>query len=571
MSEGTPFEDILPLDVTGSEGELLGKLCYFIELVAHWRETLEQPRSAVEWGQVISELIDAFFDPRGDEELDLATVRSAMVTLASNVEATGFEGDLTPRMVREWIEGELSDARQGRGFVSGGITFATLVPMRSIPFKVVCLLGMNDDSYPREDRPVEFDLMYREGLRKGDRSRRVDDRYLFLEALLSARHCLYISYEGRGIKDNQEKPPSILVSELLEYLERVFIGRSPVVVHPLQPFSPSYYRGDPRLVTYRDEWYDALVTPSAGDDFVGDGVPPQEDLAPDELGKLTAFFRNPAQYYLRNRLGVYFEEDDIELRETESFALDGLERYQLADGALQALVHGEDIAMWEARERCSGLVMPGPEGARQLARESARAQMVFDAVREHQGIPVPPVRAALAVGEYSIEGVVDYLYTNDDGTRSIINFRTGTLRKRQLLDAWVRHLFANATQGEVDTLLVSTDGEKVVENRIGAMAAADARQLIETLIGFYLEGLSSPLAFMPETSHAFAKATLEGEPDRKIVERTLSEWTRDMPGSEGTDRSYQRLFTWPDSFGEAFRQTALAIYVPLLEALGDAK
>src|SRR5690606_21082631 len=114
-------------------------------------------------------------------------------------------------------------------FLTGGITFCTLVPMRSVPFEVVCLIGMNDEAFPRAHRPLSFDRMAQD-VRRGDRSRRDDDRYLFLEALLSARRCLYIylfleallsarrclyiSYVGRHIRENSVIPPSVLVSEL---------------------------------------------------------------------------------------------------------------------------------------------------------------------------------------------------------------------------------------------------------------------------------------------------------------------------------------------------------------------
>ena len=88
--------------------------------------------------------------------------------------------------------------------------------MRTVPFRVVCLVGMNDTAYPRHDRAPGFDLIAQDP-RPGDRTTRDDDRYLFLEALLSARDVFYLSYVGRSIRDNSPIPPSVLVSELLDY------------------------------------------------------------------------------------------------------------------------------------------------------------------------------------------------------------------------------------------------------------------------------------------------------------------------------------------------------------------
>src|SRR5690606_3134423 len=130
-------------------------------------------------------------------------------------------------------------------FHAGGVTFCTLLPMRSIPFEVVCLLGMNDGDYPRSSRRSDFDLtaLPRQH-RPGDRSRRDDDRQLMLEAVLSARRVLYVSWTGRSARENVTQPASVLVAQLRDYLAA---GWGDAVVaqrtteHPLQPFSRRYF------------------------------------------------------------------------------------------------------------------------------------------------------------------------------------------------------------------------------------------------------------------------------------------------------------------------------------------
>lgn len=79
--------------------------------------------------------------------------------------------------------------------------------MRSLPFKVICLLGLNDGDFPRNTKAAVFDLVAKHPA-KGDRARRDDDRYLFLEALISAREILYLSYIGRDIRKDEELAPS---------------------------------------------------------------------------------------------------------------------------------------------------------------------------------------------------------------------------------------------------------------------------------------------------------------------------------------------------------------------------
>ncbi|BBI63158.1 hypothetical protein HSBAA_44640 [Vreelandella sulfidaeris] len=150
-------------------------------------------------------------------------------------------------MVREHWLGQIDEHSLSQRFLAGAVNFATLMPMRAIPFKHVCLLGMNDGEYPRSQPPLDFDLMGSD-YRPGDRSRREDDRYLFLEALLSARQQLYISWVGRSQIDNSPMPPSVLVGQLRDHLAagwRTQTGEplldALTTEHPLQPFSRRYF------------------------------------------------------------------------------------------------------------------------------------------------------------------------------------------------------------------------------------------------------------------------------------------------------------------------------------------
>ena len=177
------------------------------------------------------------------------------MTLRNIHASSGFAEKIGLDVIKAWLRQNLKERGFGAGFLTGGVTFCTILPMRSIPFKVICLIGMNDDSYPRQSRRLGFDLMAASP-RIGDRSRRMDDRYLFLEAILSARQKLHISYVGQSVKDNSSRPPSVLVSELLDYVEEGFgatVREEICVHHRLQAFNPAYFSGSGKLFSYSAE------------------------------------------------------------------------------------------------------------------------------------------------------------------------------------------------------------------------------------------------------------------------------------------------------------------------------
>ncbi len=164
----------------------------------------------------------------------------AIVAELSETISPFHSGEVGFKVIREWFNQSAKESRSSSGFLRGQLTFCSMLPMRSIPFKVVCLVGLNDGVFPKNDNHDTFDLMGTD-FRPGDRSPRADDRYQFLEALLAARSHLYLSYIGQSIRTNEVIPPSVVVTEFLEVLENGYGAKDIVVRHPLHPFSKKYF------------------------------------------------------------------------------------------------------------------------------------------------------------------------------------------------------------------------------------------------------------------------------------------------------------------------------------------
>ena len=249
--------------------------------------------------------------------------------LAANADARGNR--------EAWLEQAASSGLSQR-FLAGSLTFSTLMPMRAIPFKRIYLLGLNDGDYPRSRMRDDFDLMAHD-YRPGDRSRRDDDRYLFLEALLSAREALYLSWVGRDIRNNSELPPSVLLSQLMDLLDSGWqhpggkaVSKALCHSYPLQPFSPQYFNG--ALSTYAHEWQaahqPALALSAASD------VEVEYPLL--SLRLLDDFLANPCRHYLQQRFKTRFYHAELASEDSEPFVLDTLQLYQLKQQLLLQLL-----------------------------------------------------------------------------------------------------------------------------------------------------------------------------------------------------------------------------------------
>jgi exodeoxyribonuclease V gamma subunit len=240
-----------------------------------WHHSVSRPLPPAAWPGLLSDALGQFLSANEGELDDLAEVQRALELLSANFQRSGLTEPLPLDVVRAALAAGLEDAARG-GVPTGSVTFAAMSSLRRLPFRVVCVLGLNDGAFPSPVQPLEFDLMAARP-RPGDRQRRHDDRNVFLDLLLAAREHLHLSHVGRSVRDNAPLPPSVLVSELLDVLvpaispalaledseghaawviaQRQARARL-VLEHPLQPFAEAAFRlgGDTRLRSFHAEY-----------------------------------------------------------------------------------------------------------------------------------------------------------------------------------------------------------------------------------------------------------------------------------------------------------------------------
>ena len=266
-----PFNGLLPAGhAEGSQAGWLGALQAFIDALAALRDALAQPQLPAAWETLLLRTLDDFMQADGDELDDLRELRTLVHELATTMQRGGATQPVAASVLRSALEQLLDDPARG-GVPTGRVTFSSMSSLRSLPYEVVCAIGLNDGAFPSADRPQEFDLMARHP-RRGDRQRRNDERNIFLDLLLAARHSVYLSHSGRSVRDNAPLPPSVLVSELLDVLVPAIASHpdSPralaharqrlVVEHPLQAFALDAFTPgpEPRLRSHDEELAQAL-------------------------------------------------------------------------------------------------------------------------------------------------------------------------------------------------------------------------------------------------------------------------------------------------------------------------
>lgn len=545
-------------ELEGGALDALDRLLRLLRELARRERQFGRAMPPAQWRESLLRLLDALL-PKSPASTSaqraLERLRKLIDEFAKQAEAAGFSGDVPVEAVRAHFAQVLGDADTRAPLLTGGVSFARMVPMRLLPFRVICLLGMNDGDFPRRDPAAGLNRLTAElgsdRRRPGDRSTRDDDRYLFLQLFAAAQDVFYVSWLGADPRDGSVREPSALVSELLaaagaQHADPASAWKQLVLRHPLQPFSPAAFGGDgdPRRFSYRRQWHPAAGRLSGargrlppwmdvGSELATPGEPERE-LSLDALRR---FLLAPAEQFLRQRLQLRLPElegvaEDIEpLQAPER----GLERAQLQRAVFDQLLAGRDVDAMAATLRARALLPSGPLGRRVLEGAVRDIAPYADAFARWRG----DAAAASQPLEVAIDGLRLHGRLNDVWPQGIARLQFGKPGGRNAIRDGLDWLLACAAG--FDAPFVEFQERKnggVGPHPRAAISRDAAIDALRALLALRGEGLRRPLPFAPYSAwELFAQ--------RDDVARGLREAAKKWRGAGNGG--------WAEGDGEALR------------------
>lgn len=489
-------DGILPYtDIEGGSARALGGLCEFISIFVETEGELQTARSLAEWSELLSRCAGRLFAE--EDSPDILELRQIL----SGLDVGDFhQGPVELAVVRSWLETAAAESRSVSGFLRGQLTFCSMLPMRSIPFRVICLLGLADGVFPGNDRHATFDLLAVER-RYGDRSKRDDDRYQFLEALLAARDILYISFPGQSGKTNEKLPPSVVVLELLETLQENYGIRVEDMIrhHPLQPFSRRYFTGeDTRFFSFDGQacrTAETMVDPRAEMRPWWPGEL-DERLETVSLSNLFGCLANPQKWFVRNRLGVHLDLAEDLPEETEPFTVGGLDQYAIDQEIIESLLAAERDELFLERLRAGGRWPLGRPGELLYERKKEDLADFVGRVREKtMGRRLADLPVDLEVGGIRLQGMLSNIY--EEG---ILLVRPANCKGKDVLHFWLYTLLAGHVLGA---------GKKVVavlrDLDLQGLSAIDSEPGLNRLVELFQNACRRPSALYVEPALTYAR------------------------------------------------------------------
>ena len=582
----------------GQSAVLLGRFVEFVESLFAVIDELVAPRPLCDWVHAIESAIDRFTCAPSPGRWHSRRVRETLRELERAADAAGSRRELDLPAIRKTLANCLEATSSMTREQSGAVTFCAMQPMRSVPYRIVCLLGMDEGSFPRQRESPAFDLVARHE-RVGDRNPRDEDRYLLLESILAARETLVVLYTGRDPRTGEVRPPCVPIGELRDVLDRGFRappdaafrgtsrsgrGRSVAAFltteHPLHSFSPRAFQP-----LYRDPSHPGAQRPWSFDrrllrgaqaaadrgetspPFFEPRADPEPAEAVAELGidELIRFFKHPTRYLVSRRLGIHLGDPPDPPRDREPVGLEALELWHLRRELLEAGRSGQSAEIALERLRAEGRLPLGYAGEALVARERELVERMLaetavcttpGALPDSGAEPVTVqvklagVRVTGTIGNVCRDLLIEYRFASEE-------------QPKHLVEVWLPLLAWSASDQRarraVLVLGCFTRGIPTVHT-LGFEAPEDARRALAHLVDVYQQGIREPVPLFPESSFEFARRakSLNLAPScfeagrqyernatdglRQAYEAAVRKWESPEPGGDASDPLLSRVF-----------------------------
>lgn len=541
-SFGVLKEKLIPYrEIALSQGTLLGGFAAFIKSIFELKSKLSNLKTIEQWHFILTDVINTFFQNDNESFEDISKISKSLNQLFKSSRIAEFNELLSIETVRASLLSKLNTEILSDGFLRGKITFCTMQPMRNIPSEVLYLIGMNQGVYPRKETKIGFDLIDKGERRNGDRSKRMEDRYIFLETLIAARKYYFISYIGQSNHTNENIPPAAPVRELTDYLNTKY-GEEQVSKikynHRLNSFNSVYF-SDIKTKFYSYSNRDCNAAKALSSDIRPRTLFPNTIKATEiteiTIDNLISFFKNTSKYIFTKRLNSNLKTSDSTIiNKNEPFNLNGLELYFLNQEIIKRLINKKDCDSLYDIYKLEDKLPVKFNGRLLFEEQLSNVRSMYENSFTVNKIKLGSPREQLAgtsnlplnitFGDIKLTGTLNNVISGD---RQVF-FEVASESASRKLESWLRHIIFNASGcgGGKTICFIGKKPKECFKNQYPAIEQNEALLKLQELISLYIKGQEKPLAFLPEASFSFANNEHEKKIEKAVSKILGSEYVK---------------------------------------------
>lgn len=562
-----PFEGIYSSD----DMQLSARFSLFLNGLLSASEKVQESKSPQQWIKFCEDLVKVFIQ----DEYDQNHTASIFQKLSRLKEQVGYSigvNEVSYEIISGWVKTQFENAQSASGRFGQGITISSYVPYRSVPFRCIAFLGMNESVFPRKAVRPDFDLIYADP-QPGDRIQKDDDRYLFLETLFAAKDQLVISYRGQDQKNDSERLPSSLVQELREALPESAIQ---FYKHSLHAFSEIYFKEDLLPESFSNVNLQIAKNLYKSDQTAREFLsktflqPDLKDIDRVSVHDFIKFFYEPSKYMVQNYLQISDRLYLSEVEDREPFEVDGLKSYKLSAFLLQHMdeeVSGEQMLDYA---RSSALVPDKLKGEKIFEEHYQIVKELKQEVGRLTEADEVEANISLMIDDVELYGTLPGVHG-----KCLVTSRIGKRKPVNEIELWLKHLIlVEAGLPISKSIFVSREKSEIEIFEIPT--SPKMKGVLKTYMQWFLseKPIIEKAAFFPSTSKKYAETYLkEGDAEAAVL-KSRSEWEPGYNRSfvESSDYYNQLLYKRLDVLTESyFRENALMFWEPFIEVLEEGR
>ncbi len=364
---------VAPFGVEGGDVEVLGRLAEALRVLAGLSDLTTETRTVAAWVEALRSATEEMFAAPRDAPWQMEGLQRALASVVESATSGGTSSmvPLTYPDVRRLFEGQLEKSVGRPDYFRGGVTFTSMTPLRWVPFRVVCILGMDQTAFGSAAAAV--DDLVAAAPRPGDRDPRAEARQALLEAVLACGDHLMVVRDGQDVRTNQEVPRSVVAAELFDAVvalaapdQRASLADGLEVSHPRHSFDERCFIGG--MLGEPGPWgFDpsdlegarARRRRSTSERPFLSGVLPGRDTGVVDLAGLQSFFANPVSAFVARAIEARLPRQEERQSTRLPVQPDPLETWRIGDRMLRARLDGTDRDGWLRMERAHGTLPPG--------------------------------------------------------------------------------------------------------------------------------------------------------------------------------------------------------------------
>jgi len=505
---------------SSDSNELLGRFSAFIHTMKQIYLQTHSENTVSEWCEKAMNWIDALF-PSVSHDYRYYELAESILSISEEGKISGFQGRIPFEIFKNRLISKIETGFSSSVSFTGGILFSPMVPLRNIPFKVVAMVGLNEENFPRNITSPEFDLIQNSPL-PYETTAKDEDRHLFIQYVMAAGRKLLISYIGRSAEDNEKIPPSVILEKWMDIVqERTGVSKKLLISEKsLHGFTGKALD----MEMSRSETY-SMVASSAVENTGKSGFyitnKKTEPVAKKEVtvSDLETFYRHPLKYYLQKNIGAYLSDFDDRLGK-EYFSDDALLNYKLAGPALNWLEYGIAPEAIKKLFTNSGSVPEGLPGEMIADSVLHNSQNVLQALQDKSGSDKKSsIDINKSLNGIELQGKIDTFSEN-----GYVDLFLSSKNGKNLVTAWIRYLVLLLMKdtGRIENHILF-NAKKDEGNWVSFKEVGDAASVLANLLQIYLDGQHQPFLFAPDTAFTFAEAN-SGDDINKAVRKAETKW-----------------------------------------------